>query len=309
METSIFKFDNILVCLDLTDMDESLINYSNYLVDKFNPKSLTFIHVMDTYEIPEELSDSLSDNHRPLNEIIIEEIQEKIDALYSQGDSLKPSIVLESGITTEKIVQFARKNKTDLALMGKKIGFTGEGGVVKNIIGLIPASVLLISETTPHNISRIMVRTNFAKPSYAAYHMATLISEKTTADIEFHHVYKLPYNYFPEQSAQALLKLKKQLDPYIEKQYNKFVKKYKLPKGIPFEYSVDLKGDEAQSLYSYALRNRVDLLLTGTRLKSQLANVIMDSTSEKLASVEKNIPVLIEKDSKESVGFLEALFD
>ncbi len=309
METSMFKFDNILVCLDLSDMDESLINYSNYIVEKFKPKSLTFIHVMDTYEIPEELSGSIAGRHRPLNEIILEEIEEKVNTVYRHADSPKPSITLESGITTEKIVQFARKNKTDLALMGKKIGFAGEGGVVKNIIGLIPSSVLLISETTPHNISRIMVRTNFAKPSYAAYHMATLISEQTDADVEFHHVYKIPYNYFPEQSAQALLKLKKQLDPYIEKQYNKFVKKYKLPKGIPFEYSVDLKGDEAQSLYNYAIKNRVDLLLTGTRLKSQLANVIMDSTSEKLAGVEKNIPVLIVKDSKESVGFLKALFD
>ena len=304
-----FKFDKILVCLDLTDMDESLIDYSNFLVEKFKPKSLTFIHVMDTYDIPEELSGSIADRHRPLSEMILEEIQEKVDAIYGHVDSLKPSITLESGITIEKIVQFARKNKTDLALMGKKIGFAGEGGVVKNIIGLIPSSVLLISETTPHSISRIMVRTNFAKPSYAAYHMATLISEKTSADVEFHHVYKIPYNYFPEQSAQALQKLKKQLDPYMEKQYNKFVKKYKLPAGIPFEYSVDLKGDEAQSLYNYAIKNRVDLLLTGTRLKSQLANVIMDSTSEKLASVEKNIPVLIVKDSKESVGFLKALFD
>ena len=309
METSMFKFDNILVCLDLTDMDESLINYSNFIVESFKPKSLTFIHVMDTYEIPEELSDSLSDSHRPLDEIIIEEIQEKIGAIYIHGDTLKPSIVLESGITTEKIVKFARKNKTDLTLMGKKIGFAGEGGVVKNIIGLIPSSVLLISETAPHSISHIMVRTNFAKPSFAAYHMAALISEKTKADIEFHHVYKLPYNYFPEQSAQALQKLRKQLDPYMEKQYNKFTKKYKLPKDTPFDYSVDLKGDEAQSLYNYAVRNRFDLVLTGTRLKSQLANVIMDSTSAKLAGVEKNIPVLIVKDSKESVGFLKALFD
>lgn len=309
MEKSMFKFDNILICLDLTDMDDSLINYSNYIVESFKPKSITFIHVMDTYEIPEELSDSLSDSHRPLNEIILEEIQEKVDAIFSYADTLKPSVVLESGITTEKIVQFARKNKTDLALMGKKIGFAGEGGVVKNIIGLIPSSVLLISETTPYNISRIMVRTNFAKPSYAAYHMASLIAKETQADIEFHHVYKLPYNYFPEQTSLALQKLKIQLDPYMEKQYNKFVKKYKLPKDIPFEYSVDLKGDEAQSLYNYAVRNRFDLVLTGTRLKSQLANVIMDSTSEKLASVEKNIPVLIVKDSKESVGFLKALFD
>ena len=304
-----FKLENIIVCLDLTDMDESLIGYANFVVSIFKPKSLTFIHVMDTYEIPDELAESFADLNKPLEEIILEEIKGKVESEYTQSAALTPDIVLETGATTEKIVQFARKNKTDLAIMGKKVGFIGEGGVVKNIVGLIPASVLLVSETSPHHIGKILVRTNFARPSVVAYNMAGLVSEYTQSSVEFHHVYKLPYNYFPEQTALAAHKVKVQLESYIDKQYNKFIKKYKLPQGVPFEFSVDLKGDEAQSIYNYAVRNRVDLVVTGTRLKSQLANVIMDSTSEKLAGVEKNIPVLIVKDIKDSVGFLKALFD
>jgi len=35
----------------------------------------------------------------------------------------------------------------------------------------------------------------------------------------------------------------------------------------------------------------------------------MDSTSEKLAGVEKNIPVMIVKDINHSIGFLKALFE
>ncbi|MFP4557592.1 MAG: hypothetical protein ACLFNU_12050 [Bacteroidales bacterium] len=64
---------------------------------------------------------------------------------------------------------------------------------------------------------------------------------------------------------------------WCSEEYTKFVKKFKLSTDIPFDYSIDLKGDEAQSLYSYALRSKVELVITGTRLKSPLANINMNS--------------------------------
>ncbi len=240
-----FKFENILICLDLTEMDDSLIRYANYIAKQFNPEVITFIHVMDAYEIPEELADSLDGSHRPLGEMIREEIEDKVKTNYQQNQDTDPQIVLESGLTTEKIIHFARNNGVDLTIMGKKIGFEGRGGVAKNIIGLIPSSVLLISETTQHKFEKILIRTNFAKPSVVAYNMARELSESTGAKLEFHNVYKLPFHYFPEQSPQAILKIRKQLQPYMKKEFAKFLKKYKLPDDIPFSYSGDVKGNEA----------------------------------------------------------------
>ncbi len=303
-----FKFENILICLDLTEMDDSLIRYANYIAKQFHPKIITFIHVMDAYEIPEELADSFDGNHRPLDIMIREEIEDKIKDNYENDQNPQPHIVLESGLTAEKIIHFAKNNAVDITIMGKKIGFEGKGGVAKNIIGLIPSSVLLISETTQHKFEKILIRTNFAEPSAVAYIMGSEISQYTGAKLEFHNVYKLPFHYFPEQSPQAILKIRKQLQPYMKKKFAKFLKKYKLPDEIPFSFSVDVKGNEAQSLYNYAIRNSIDLVITGTKLKSQLANIIMDSTSEKLAGVEKNIPVMIVKDISQSIGFLKALF-
>jgi nucleotide-binding universal stress UspA family protein len=304
-----FKINNLLVCLDLSDMDDALIRYTNYAVDTFKPESVTFMHVMDAYDIPDELTEALSGSPVPVEDLIRNELQEKVDDVYAKDKRIAPKVVLVSGIVTEKIIDYAGKSKIDLTLMGKKVGYAGESGVAKNIIGLIPSSVLLVTETTQPIINKIMVRTNFAQPSCVAFHMAQKIAEYTKASVEFHHVYKLPYNYFPEQSPETLKKMRRKMNPYMEKKFAKFIKKYDIPDDVSFQYSVDLQGDEAQSLYNYAIKTGVDMIVTGTRLKSQLANIIMDSTSAKLAGVEKNIPVLIVKDSKESVGFLTALFD
>jgi CRISPR/Cas system endoribonuclease Cas6 (RAMP superfamily) len=77
-----FQFENILVCLDLSEMDDSLIRYSNFLVEKFKPKTFTFLHVMKSYEIPPEMISAFPHLDQPLSEIVEEEIQEKTDSLF-----------------------------------------------------------------------------------------------------------------------------------------------------------------------------------------------------------------------------------
>ncbi|MDD4226343.1 MAG: universal stress protein [Mariniphaga sp.] len=305
-----FKFEKLLVCLDLTDMDDYLIRYANYLVNTFQAKSVKFIHVMDNYEFPEDLSEAFEDDdERSLEELFLEEVNEKVEKHFEGRNGIKPEVVVEEGHTVERIVKFASKNSIDLALLGKKIDYEGKGGVVTKIIGLIPSSVLLITESTPYEYKKIMVHTRFEKPSAVAYQAAAYFKEHTRAVIEFHHVYKLPYNYFPVQKPKEMKKLRVRFEPHISKRYSKFLKKFKLPSDTPFQFSINVKGDEAQSIYSYAQKNKIDLVVTGTRVKSHLANLIMDSTSEKLAGVDKDVPVLIVKDVKEFVGFFKALFE
>ena len=88
-----------------------------------------------------------------------------------------------------------------------------------------------------------------------------------------------------------------------------FLKRFNLgEEEITFTNSLDPENDEAHMLYKQALTIGADIILIGSKIKSELADIIIDSTSEKLAATEKNIPVLIIKDRKQSIGFLKALF-
>jgi len=304
-------FKNILVSLDLTDMDDTLVKYSNFLAKTFRPDSITFIHVMETVEIPDELAEAFPDMDKPIAEIVKEEIQEKVDDLFDSSADVKRgvNVVVSHGSTTEGVVEFARKNKTDLALLGKKIGYDGEGGVARKIVGLIPSSVLLVSEISPQGIGKILVRMDFSAISAIALQTAREIAEATGSEVHCHHVYKLPLNYFPQQSPAEVQRLKKRLSDYVQSSYKDFLKKHKLKPGVPCTFSMDLHGEEAQIIYSQAVKTGADLILVGSKIKSQLANVILDSTSEKLAGANKSIPVMVVKDRKKSIGFLKALFD
>jgi K+-sensing histidine kinase KdpD len=161
-----FNFNKLLVCLDLTEMDDYLMRYARFITDKFSSETVVFMHVMDSYEYPEELSELFSD--------------EKVNSLKE----------LIAGEVTEKMLK----------------SFGGSSA-------------------------------------------------------------------------------------------------------IPFQYSVNAQGDEAQAIYDYAKKNSIDLVISGTSLKSNFATLIADSISEKLADVDKDIPLMVVKDQKKITNFLKALFD
>jgi nucleotide-binding universal stress UspA family protein len=304
-----YQFDDILICLDLSEMDDSLIRYSNFLVEKFKPKTVTFLHVIKSYEIPPEMIAAFPHLDQPLTEIVKEELQEKTDAIFLHKNKVKTQVKVLEGSTTDNIVRYARENNITFTLMGKKIGYEGRGGIVRKVISIIPSTVLLISETTQPRIEHVMVRMDFSKMSALALKMALRLGELTGAKISCHHAYKLPLKYFPVSSPENDKKLMTHVEKHGRKEYQKFMKKLGLDdEKIQCANSLDPENDEAHILYKQALTINADMIVIGSKIKSELADIIIDSTSEKLASAEKNIPVLIIKDRKQTIGFLKALF-
>lgn len=302
------RFNNILVCLDLTEMDDFLIRYANFVVDTFSPSSVTFLHVMHPVEIPDEIRSSFPGFNEPVDQLIREELEEKAKELFSA--KVDYSIVVKQGITTETIVKYSKNNKVDLTIMGKKIGYTGEGGITRKVTSITPSSVLLVTETAPYNMNHIWVRMDFSKISIEALKMAQSIKENTGAKITCHNVFKLPLSYFPQQTEKQEKKLIEQMTQHGKKEFQKILKKLNLnEKDFPCEFSLDKESGEAQILYHKAVQNQADLILSGSKMKSGLTHVILDNTSEKLAGGGKSLPVMIVKDKKLSAGILESIFD
>ena len=305
-----YQLNHILVCLDLTEMDDSLIRYAGFLANKVKPESITFLHVMKPFDIPKEILEAFPELDEPIPEIVREELQEKIEEQFSPDVNLKINTKVEEGYPTETIVKFTQQNNITLTLMGKKMGYKGGGGIVRKILGLIPSSVLLVSETVIEQIDNVLVRMDFSKISEMALRMALRIKELTGASVACHHVHKLPLSYFPQTQSEDDEKLQRYVDKISNKEFQKFVKRYKHENDeLPFSYSLDTENEEAQILYRQALMTGADMIVIGSIVKSELSDIIVDSTSEKLAESEKNIPVFIVNDRKQSMGFLKSLFN
>ncbi|MFO7827106.1 MAG: universal stress protein [Bacteroidales bacterium] len=304
-----FQLDHILVCLDLSEMDDALIRYADFLVTKFKPRSVTFLHVMKSYDIPPEILDAFPHLDEPISGVVEHDLKEKIDVLFTQQNETQTIVKVVEGMTTDTIVRYAREKNITFTLMGKKIGYEGQGGIVRKVMSIIPSSILIISETTYPKIEHVLVRMDFSKMNHIAMKMALRIQELTGAKVSCHHAFKLPLKYFPQSSPENDKKLMQYAEKHSKKEFNKFLNRFDIDgKEITFSNSLDTENSEANILYRQALTTGADIIIIGSKIKSELADIIIDSTSEKLAAAEKNIPVLIIKDRKQTIGFLKALF-
>ncbi len=304
-----YQLNHVLVTLDLSDMDDSLIRYASFLADKIKPDSVTFLHILRPYDIPKDIIEAFPHLDEPVTDIIREELQEKIEELFTPESEIKTIIKVQEGYPTETIVKFAQKNDITLTLMGKKMGYEGRGSIVRKVLGIIPSSVMLVSETAHREIKNVLVRMDFSKMSEMALKMALRLKELTGSEVLCHHVHKLPLNYFPQSNPEQDKRLQQYVEKHSKKEFQKFMKRFKYNADeVPFSYSLDIENEEAQILYSRALTVGADMIVIGSKIKSELADIIVDSTSEKLAAPDKNIPVFIVKDRKQTMGFLKALF-
>ncbi len=304
-----YQLNHILVCLDLTEMDDSLIRYASFLVNKVKPESITFLHVMKPYDIPKELLEAFPELDEPIPDIIREDLQEKIDQQFQNEIPVNTNVVVREGFPTEVIVKYTQKNRVDLTLMGKKVGYAGGGGIVRKVVGIIPSSVLIVSESVHEGLDNLLVRMDFSKTSELALRMAFRLQELTGAKVACHHTHKLPIGYFPQVNLEKDEKLQKYIKKISDKEFQKFKKLYKYnTDDIAFSFSVDAENEEDQILYRRAMTTGADMIIIGSSMSSELANIILDATSEKLASSDKNIPVFIVNDISKAMVFLRSLF-
>jgi len=246
--------------------------------------------------------------NQPLPEILKEEMDEKVNELFKERDEVEIKTVVREGTITESIVQYTRKYDISLIIMGKKISYQGRGRIIRKVMSIAPASVLLITETSQARLDRVLVKMDFSKISSTALKTAQYIKEHIGTSITCHHAYKLPLNYFPKQPPEHDNKLLNEVQVHTNKEFSKFLTRYKIDlKDISCSSSIDTENEEADILYTQALIGGADMIVVGTKIKSELADIIIDSTSEKLAENDKNIKVLVVKDRKQTMSFLTAL--
>jgi hypothetical protein len=66
--------------------------------------------------------------------------------------------------------------------------------------------------------------------------------------------------------------------------------------------------DEGKLLLEEAIKMGADMILLGSRGRTQSAAILLGSVAEKLVMVNNVLPMLIFKKKGETVGFFEALF-
>lgn len=280
----------IIVGLDLSEMDQYLIDYMKTLDQIFTIDKVTFMHNIKLGELPRDL---LSEDQL---EVIREKITLKLTAKVKETHLPFPfsTVVTMENLSEIAFEKIGRKNNFDLLLLGNKQELKGNGALAYKLLRLFPAPVLVVPETFKTPIKTIVEAITFSRYTKPvldwAEHFKT--SEKDP-EIKHYAVNVSKVFYYPLMSDKEANRATKE---DITRKKKKWSKEYQSYGEIEI---IKAEGKSVSSaLIKYAQHKNADVLILGVKSNSIIRDIMVGSVANELFTRASNIALLFVKSEK-----------
>lgn len=187
------------------------------------------------------------------------------------------------------ILSFASGLKADLLVIGawsERTPDVGMGTVATACVRSAACDVLIVRDSHEGKFTRVTACIDFSDTSLKALERAIDIASRDGAAIDVLHVYWTPTNLFPFSEAvrSAIDEEARKLQADAEKTLSYFCEplKHELAYLKAEMHCVPLNGSPGRTIAEFARGRTADLIALGTRGKTNLRDVFLGSTAERL---------------------------
>ena len=300
-----YKFKRLLVCLDQSDMDATLIKAAAEYATYGTANNIYFVTVVKSLEIPAAVEKDYSGLIMPLDEKIEQQMHDSIKNAFADISCDFHFDVLE-GDPTHQIIHWAQVKEIDLIILGKKKYHIGKGVTSRNIVNIIHSSVLFVTANSKIGPKSILVPTDFSKASHLAIQKAAEIKKIVGASLTCLHTYEVPTGYHSTGKTYeefAAIMLQHSRDDFLE-----FVDEENLSAAdFQVEYLLDKHGHPDRLIIEFANTHHIDLIVIGSKGRTALSSVLLGSVAAKLVQADFEQPILVVKAKDENLKLIEAM--
>jgi len=300
-----YDFKRLLVCLDHSEMDDTLIKVAAKYAAFGRADNIYFVTVARSLEVPDAVNRNYPDAIKPVDEQMKEAMKGKIKNHFDKINCDFHFDVLE-GDPTYQIIHWADVKKIDLIVLGKKPYHIGKGVTARNIVNIVHCSALFVTTNSCLQPKSILVPTDFSKASHLAFQKAEKIAGIVKASLTCLHTYEVPTGFHAtgktyDEFAEIILTHSK--DDFAE-----FLKQENgnLPE-VKEKYLLDTHGHPDKLIADYVKSNKFDLLVVGSKGRTALSSVLLGSVAAKLVESDIDMMILVVKSKEENLKFIEAL--
>lgn len=299
------EFNHWLACLDLSKMDEILVGYSSFLASVKQPKTITFLHVIESGPTARDFIELFPEieTHEEFEGIIRKELSDKIDE-YFNDSPIEVRLIIKEGRPTDQIIDFVNSLEPDLLLVGKKVGYTGEGAIPKRILKYVSASILFIPENCRYQLNKALVPVDFSEQSARGLETAVSLVGKQSNSVTAQHIYEYRAQFFPYMLTE---KEKEEIDDEILEKKEKFIRDYDISADVKFVMTHRRQGRIADYVYEQSISEQADMIIVGSKTK-KMPSLIRHDFTDKMVNYVFGIPLLIQKNKERYREFLKSIF-
>ncbi|MFO7719632.1 MAG: universal stress protein [Gillisia sp.] len=283
------EIKNILVALDLSEIDNTLIEYASFIAETLQVKKVYFVHNIKKYEISELFDEQLKDLN--LDEIIGDELNDKVEEKFTS--SAKWEVLISEDPYSESLINYiVNKYDIQLALIGNKNRINGTGVVSGKLLRMLKCSILSIPKDAKPVITNIWAGTDFSSATKKVFEVAENLQRTTAASVKAVHVYNVPVQFSPYIPKENLdLKI----ENHLKEKCEKFIKKIGYKGDLTTEIIPGRESGVAEKLRIKAETSKVDLIIVGDKGHNVFSSLLVGSVTEELFNQDMNVPLWIVK--------------
>jgi len=288
------KINNILISLDLSDFDHSVVDYTLFFAAKAAEKPHLVLFHNIRYDF---LDDSLGlepDETKKLKETIEANIRTEYKKKITQTGLTYEIQVKEDNSTAQSLLRSKNEKYVDLIIMGQKKPPYGAGILPQKILTLDQdrTPVLLVPVGLTPKIDKMLAPIDLSPATTKILNWVTLLSEQLQTQSEGIYVYQLPMTYFPyfstsDDELEANLKRK------AEKRIEAFMRKNAVKPKENWPITVKKGANITAVILKHLEKHPADLVILGRIGRTSLLGNQLGGIARRVMAARTATPLLI----------------
>lgn len=295
-----FEVNYLLAALEMGKADESVLRFLQFMTKLLPVKSVNFLHVLPKLDLYftdiGQNTQSLMQNFE-LQDEVAEEMRLKVSGYLDAENGPLVHFSTKNGNPLEEVLQEARISGADLLVVGQRSGSGNHGILARNLVRKSIGNTLIIPEQSRASLQTIVVPVDFSAHSLRALELAIAINRSLVekAKIICVNVFELPavFSYKVRHSYEAL---KQMMEEDRMAAFKDFLSGFALDEErIEMALIEQGYGNIGAFLYQFCEDHHADLIVVGAKGHSKVELLLLGSVTEKLLTLNQNIPTLVVK--------------
>ncbi len=280
------RYGHILVGIDFSPACVGALRTAMRLAAQHGTP-VTAVHVVDP-----KLAGAMKEAHNATDTDVFKHITESIHAFLAKADAGTRDIKVELhvGHPFTELIDACNRHKGDLLVLGTRGTEHGPnqiGAVAAKCVRKAPADVLLVREGKTQPFQHITACVDLSETSAKAVRAARTIAEDDKAPLDCLFVYQsalamsLDYGGFvpplPVDSGETTVAWKKDLEAFLEPLL-------RTAEGLKWQSLVVERVNIREAILEHIRDQKTDLVVLGTRGKTDLRSLFMGTTAEKIVT-------------------------
>jgi nucleotide-binding universal stress UspA family protein len=294
----------IIVCLDHTDIDKTVLENACEVSKVAGTTELIFLNVIKDFHLPSSMKKEFPEL---LNRAIEErknDIKNHVAKHFNCEISYK--ILIRQGNETKEILKTANESKADLIILGRKK--ISDSVLSTRVARRSPCNLLIIPENTKISFDAVFVPVDFSDYSLLSLKRTLLLTDNMKSKIYLQNVYTVPSSY--RYSGKTFKEFGAIMKEHSSKDLGALIKQIKPTSQelIPV-YTLDKTGHTVKLLLGEAKKKKANLIVMGAKGRTTASALFIGSKAERMMRINDEIPLLVIRKKGAVAGLLETLMD